>query len=88
MNQKLEIYWPINSPSYDLSNLIDKARSINYKKLENDSIGKPLFERGLQGQYAPGSTFKIISTVIGLENVINEETMHRCEGGHFYSKNA
>ena len=79
----------INSPSYDLSSLIDKNRSINYKKLENDSIGKPLFERGLQGQYAPGSTFKIINALIGLqENVINEETMHRCEGGHFYSKNA
>ena len=31
----------INSPSYDLSSLIDKNRSINYKKLENDSIGKP-----------------------------------------------
>jgi penicillin-binding protein 2 len=79
----------INSPSYDLSSLIDKNRSINYKKLENDSIGKPLFERGLQGQYAPGSTFKIINALIGLqENVINEETMYRCEGGHFYSKNA
>ncbi len=79
----------INSPSYDLSSLIDKNRSINYKKLENDSIGKPLFERGLQGQYAPGSTFKIINALIGLqENVITEETIHRCKGGHFYSKNA
>ena len=79
----------INSPSYDLSSLMDKNRSINYKKLENDSIGKPLFERGLQGQYAPGSTFKIINALIGLqEKVITEETMHKCEGGHFYSKNA
>ena len=84
-----EILALINSPSYDLSSLVDKNRSINYKKLENDSIGKPLFERGLQGQYAPGSTFKIINALIGLqENVINEETMHKCEGGHFYSKNS
>mgnify|MGYP001188060352 FL=1 len=84
-----EILALVNSPTYDLSNLVDKNRSTNYKKLENDSVGKPLFERGLQGQYAPGSTFKIVSALIGLqENVINEETEHKCEGGHFYAKNS
>ena len=29
-----------------------------------DSIGKPLFERGLQGQYPPGSTFKLINALL------------------------
>ena len=84
-----EILALVNSPSYDLSKLVDKNRSTNYKKLERDSVGKPLFERGLQGQYAPGSTFKIVSALIGLqENIIKEETVHKCEGGHFYAKNS
>ena len=84
-----EILALVNSPSYNLNSLVDKNRSINYKKLESDSIGKPLFERGLQGQYAPGSTFKIINALIGLqENIINQGTLHKCDGGHFYAKNA
>ena len=84
-----EILALVNSPGYDPNLLVGRDRSENYKKLNLDSIGKPLFERGLQGQYPPGSTFKIINALIGLqENIIQEETLIKCNGGHFYAKNA
>ena len=84
-----EILSIVNSPGYDPSILVGRDRSDNYRKLYLDSIGKPLFERGLQGQYPPGSTFKIINALIGLqENIINEKTLFTCNGGHFYAKNS
>ncbi len=84
-----EILSIVNSPGYDPSILVGRDRSSNYKKLYLDSIGKPLFERGLQGQYPPGSTFKIINALIGLqENIIDEKTLFTCNGGHFYAKNS
>ena len=84
-----EILALVNSPGYDPSLLVGRERSSQYRKLNNDSIGKPLFERGLQGQYPPGSTFKIINALIGLqENIIEEKTVFKCNGGHFYAKNS
>ena len=84
-----EILAIVNSPGYDPNLLVGRQRSSEYRLLNNDSIGKPLFERGLQGQYPPGSTFKIINALIGLqENIIQEKTSFRCDGGHFYAKNS
>ena len=84
-----EILALVNSPGYDPNLLVGRERSERYRSLNNDSIGKPLFDRGLQGQYPPGSTFKIINALIGLqENVIKEETTFKCDGGHFYARNS
>ena len=84
-----EILALVNSPGYDPNLLVGRERSEIYRSLNNDSIGKPLFDRGLQGQYPPGSTFKIINALIGLqENVIKEQTIFKCDGGHFYGRNS
>ena len=84
-----EILALVNSPGYDPNLLVGRERSERYRSLNNDSIGKPLFDRGLQGQYPPGSTFKIINALIGLqENIINEQTTFKCDGGHFYARNS
>ena len=84
-----EILALVNSPGYDPNLLVGRERSERYKSLNNDSIGKPLFDRGLQGQYPPGSTFKIINALIGLqENIIKQETTFKCDGGHFYARNS
>ncbi|SUZ76413.1 uncharacterized protein METZ01_LOCUS29267 [marine metagenome] len=83
-----EILSLVNSPSFNPNLLIGRNRSINYIKLKNDSIGKPLFDRGLQGQYPPGSPFKLVNGLIGLqEKIIKNKTTIRCNEGHFYSKN-
>jgi penicillin-binding protein 2 len=53
--------------------------------LFNDSIKKPMLDRGLQAQYPPGSTFKIINALIGLqEEVITTETGFYCYHGYRY----
>ena len=84
-----EILALVNSPAYDPNLLVGRERSERYRSLNNDSIGKPLFDRGLQGQYPPGSTFKIINALIGLqENIIKQETTFKCDGGHFYARNS
>ena len=83
-----EILSLINAPNFDPNLLIGRDRSKNYIKLKNDTIGKPLFDRGLQGMYPPGSTFKLINGLIALEeNVISPQTKITCNEGHFYSKN-
>jgi penicillin-binding protein 2 len=81
-----EILSLINAPSFDPNLLIGRERSTNYLKLKNDTIGKPLFDRGLQGMYPPGSTFKLINGLIALqEDVITPSTKILCNAGHFYS---
>lgn len=77
-----EILAMISAPSYDPSLMVGRVRGTNYKKLENDpSI--PLFIRPLQAQYPPGSTFKTLNALIGLqEGVLTEDTRFPCSHGY------
>jgi len=52
----------------------------------NDTL-KPLFNRALMAQYPPGSTFKLINALIGLqEKVLFPGTEYECHGA-YYSRN-
>jgi penicillin-binding protein 2 len=45
----------------------------------------PLTNKGIQGQYPPGSVFKIITAIAGLESgVITPNTLFSCEGTFHY----
>jgi len=82
-----EILALISAPGYDPNLLVGKERSSNYKKLANDTLSKPLFDRGLQAQYSPGSPFKVLNALIALqEGVISKETSFTCNKGHFYAR--
>ena len=84
-----EILTLVTAPSYDPNILLGRKRSINYNELANDTISKPLFDRGLQAQYSPGSPFKVLNALIGLqEEVININDIYTCNKGHFYAKGA
>ncbi len=74
-----EILALISSPSYD-PNLLVGNRNIraNYPSLVQNK-DKPLFPRPLASQYMPGSTFKLVQSLIGLqEGVIQEDTGFPC----------
>ena len=81
-----EILAMVSSPTYNPNLLVGRARSANFNKLYNDSIAKPLFDRGLQAQYAPGSPFKVINALIGLqEGVITTGETVGCSMGYYYN---
>ncbi len=84
-----EILALISAPTYDPALLVGKDRSKNYTKLYHDSIAKPLFDRSLLAEYPPGSPFKILTGLIGLqEEVINEQTGFICRHGFSYGRGA
>lgn len=73
-----EILCLVSSPSYDPELLVGRVRNTNYGVLQRDPI-KPLFDRALQAQYPPGSIFKIVESLIALdEGVITPNTGFPC----------
>lgn len=80
-----EILALATGPSYDPADLVGRKRSKNYTKMYYDSITKPLTDRALQGQYAPGSPFKALTGLIALqENVIGLNDNVYCTGSYNY----
>jgi penicillin-binding protein 2 len=77
-----EILACISTPTYDPNLLVGRERTKNYAKLLEDK-GKPLFNRALMAYYPPGSTFKLINDLIGLqEGVLHPSTTYFCDGGY------
>lgn len=75
-----EVLAMVSAPTYDPGLLVGRVRGKNYAALLADTL-KPLFNRSLQAKYPPGSTFKPINTLIGLqEQVINLNTRFACFG--------
>lgn len=82
-----EILALISAPTYDPDELVGRKRSRNYTRMYYDSIAKPLFDRGLQASYAPGSPFKVFTGLVAMqEGVVNEHETFSCYGGYTYSK--
>lgn len=82
-----EVLALVTAPSYDPNMMVGRIRSSNSVKLIGDSINKPMYDRALKGTYAPGSPFKLINALIGLqEGVINEKTSFYCYNGYRYGK--
>lgn len=83
-----EILAMVSAPYYDPALLVGRERSKNYTKLYRDSLAKPLYDRGILAEYPPGSPFKILNGLIGLEEgVIDSQTTARCFGGYHYGRN-
>lgn len=63
-----------SAPTYDPNELSTRNFSKNYAKLARNPY-KPLFNRPVMASYRPGSTFKLIQSVVALqEGVISPET--------------
>lgn len=75
-----EILALVSSPGYDPNLLVGRVRGKNYTKLARDSL-KPLFNRALMAQYPPGSSFKPVNGLIGLQTgVVSRNTFFTCNG--------
>ncbi len=82
-----EILALVTAPTYDPNMMVGRKRSKNSVMLFGDTIQKPMYDRGLLGEYPPGSPFKIITGLIGLqEGVINQQTTFECYGGYSYGR--
>ncbi|NIJ45855.1 penicillin-binding protein 2 [Wenyingzhuangia heitensis] len=81
-----EILALVTAPNYDPNLMVGRKKSKNSVILFNDSINKPMIDRGLQAAYAPGSPFKLIQGLIGLqENVITPSSSFYCHHGYKYA---
>lgn len=80
-----EILALVTGPSYNPNLLVGRERNKNFSRLFLDTISRPTFDRGLQAQYPPGSPFKVINALIGLqEGVVNTRDMVSCRMGYYY----
>jgi penicillin-binding protein 2 len=74
-------------PAYDPNRFAVGIDSATWTGLNRDPL-RPLNNRLIQGTYPPGSTFKILMAVVGLqEGLINPSTRVSCSGGGtFYGR--
>ncbi len=80
-----EILALVTAPTYDPNMLVGRKRSKNSVLLFNDTISKPSYDRGLLAAYPPGSPFKMMNALIGLqEKVITTNTTFKCYHGYKY----
>jgi penicillin-binding protein 2 len=77
-----EVLSIVNSPNYDPNLLVGQRRNKNFASLLLDP-SKPLFNRALKAPYPPGSTFKTVQALIGMqEGVLTPDTKYPCHGGY------
>jgi penicillin-binding protein 2 len=80
-----EILALISMPTYDPNLMVGRSRTIHSKLFFDDLVNKPMYDRSLLAQYAPGSPFKLVQALIGLqEGVITPETGFYCHHGYRY----
>ncbi|MCZ4693334.1 penicillin-binding protein 2 [Ancylomarina euxinus] len=78
-----EILVKLSSPSYDPEMFVGRAMSKNYRELANNDSLRPLFDRSMIATYPPGSIFKLINALIGLqEGIITPNTRIKCHDGY------
>lgn len=68
-------------PTYDPSLFVGGISNADYAKLTAPTADDPLLSRAIAGQYAPGSTFKLItSSSLLMHNEINTTSRYPCPG--------
>lgn len=78
-----EILAMISSPGIDVDKLADFGQ--HYNEIQNDPY-KPMFNRTVQAPYPPGSVFKLVNGLIGLqEGVFTPSTQYPCKMGYYYT---
>ena len=81
-----EILAMISAPTYDPNDLtMTQDRGPVFSRLLTDPL-KPFFDRTVMAKYPPGSIFKTVVTLAGLEEgTLNPGRGQGCNGGYFYA---
>lgn len=74
-----EIKVMLSTPSFDINLLSKKVDDTSWRDLLNDP-NKPLINRPLQSAHSPGSIFKLITAIAGLEFGYNVNQKVKCSG--------
>jgi len=81
-----EILAMVSRPTYDPNDFAIRVSRDQWSKLINDP-DKPLLNKAIQAQLAPGSVFKIIMAVAGMQEGIAQNLHVNCPGGAtFYGR--
>lgn len=73
----------VSGPNFNPNELTGPDKQKNYSRMVLD-VSKPLFNRAIKGQYPPGSTYKPIEALIGLdEGVITARSGIACSGAYY-----
>ncbi|TYA57972.1 penicillin-binding protein 2 [Formosa maritima] len=82
-----EILSLISAPTYNPNLLVGRKRSKNFTRLYNDTLSRPLIDRGLLRMHEPGSPFKALVALVALqENAITPQTTVSCSGVYHYGR--
>lgn len=72
----------VSHPAYDPNKMTGRISRKDLQSIVDDPL-EPLFQRAVQQHYHPGSTFKIVAALSGLENgLTTPETSVSCPGGY------
>jgi penicillin-binding protein 2 len=73
----------VSAPDYNPNDLTGSAKKKNYSKLVLD-VSSPLLNRAIKGLYPPGSTYKPLGALVGLdEGVITPRSGIGCSGAYY-----
>lgn len=75
-----------SAPSYDPNRFTGGIPKSYWDSLNTDPR-RPMYNKAVQGRYAPGSTFKLATAIAGLENHLVDLNTHMaqpCSGGFSY----
>lgn len=79
-----EILAFVSAPEFDLRDFATVTSSKKFSELMEDK-DKPMLNRATMGYYSPGSSFKMVSAIAGLEEgIIDTTTRIGCPGGFQY----
>ena len=79
-----EILVMASSPTFDPDDMVGRQRGNNYMKMLGDKY-RPMFNRAVQSRYPPGSTFKLVQGLIGLqEGTLRPDNAYPCNMGYHW----
>jgi penicillin-binding protein 2 len=79
-----EVLAMVSRPTFDPNDFAVRISPQEWSQLVNDP-GKPMLNKAIQAQLAPGSTFKIVMATAGLQEGIAQDMVVNCGGGkNFY----